>query len=245
MPVRLAVCGLLLSLSVTVNVALSAPTIDGVKVTSIEQLAPAARLVPQLFVCVKSPLLAPVKAILEILSEELLPLVSAIACTALVVPTVWLPNVKADGDKLTGGEAAALKAAKILPFQFAGVYVMPLPYACAEVTFAYCIAMRRLDPLAPAVIPLFGIVYPAPAPQLVSFPDVSVAKIRMSLALLVVRLPLVEVVVEDAVPLFTDPSATPELAAPENSNTMIPGLTTPPAVEKFTVTLLTAAEFAI
>jgi len=52
----------------------------------------------------------------------------------------------------------------------------------------------------------------------------------MSLPLLVVRLPLVEVVVEAAVPLFTEPSATSELAAPEISNTIMPGLITPPAV---------------
>jgi hypothetical protein len=51
----------------------------------------------------------------------------------------------------------------------------------------------------------------------------------MSFALLVARLPLVEVVVE-AVALFTEPSATLELAAPEISNTIMPGLTTPPEV---------------
>src|SRR5256712_484762 len=70
-PVTLAVCGLLLALSVTVNVALRAPIAVGVNVTSIEQLAPAARLAPQLFVCAKSPLLVPVKAMLVMLSAEL------------------------------------------------------------------------------------------------------------------------------------------------------------------------------
>ena len=67
---------------------------------------------------------------------------------------------------------------------------------------------------------------------------------RMSFALLVVRPPLVEVVVE-AVPLFTEPSATPDVAAPEISYTIMPGLITPPEVLKLTVTLVTAAEFAI
>ncbi len=92
---------------------------------------------------------------------------------------------------------------------------------------AYCIAMRRFDPLAPIFSRLFGIVYPAPAVQPVSFAPVSVAKIRMSLALVVVRVPLVEVVTEAPLLLFTEPSATPESAAPEISITMMPGLITP------------------
>ncbi len=51
----------------------------------------------------------------------------------------------------------------------------------------------------------------------------------MSFALVVVRLPLFETVVE-AVPPFTEPSGTPVVAAPEVSITMIPGLITPPEV---------------
>src|SRR5437588_244022 len=78
-PVTLAVCGLLLALSATVNVALRAPVAVGVNVTSIEQLAPAARLAPQLFVCAKSPLLVPVKAMLVMLRAELVPFWSATA----------------------------------------------------------------------------------------------------------------------------------------------------------------------
>ena len=66
----------------------------------------------------------------------------------------------------------------------------------------------------------------------------------MSLALVVVRGPLVEIVVE-AVALLTEASSTPEVAAPEISITMTPGLVTPPEVVKFTVTLVRAAELAI
>jgi hypothetical protein len=62
----------------------------------------------------------------------------------------------------------------------------------------------------------------------------------MSLALVVVRLPLVEVVVPAGVPVFTEPSATPEVAALEISMTIMPGLITPPEVEYFTVTLVRA-----
>ena len=123
-PLRLAVCGLLAALSVTVSIALRAPAAVGVNVTSMEQLAPAARVVPQLFVWAKSPLLVPVIEILEILTDELVPFDSATACAALVDPGVWLANVSEDGDRLTVGlpvEADPLNAAKILPFQFEAV----------------------------------------------------------------------------------------------------------------------------
>src|SRR5438105_3019414 len=70
-PVRLVVWGLLLALSVTVRVAVRVPAAVGVKVTLIVQLPPAATLVPQLLVCVKSPLLVPVTAMLVMLKAVL------------------------------------------------------------------------------------------------------------------------------------------------------------------------------
>jgi hypothetical protein len=50
-PVKLAVCGLPLALSETVMAPVRVPTVVGVKVTLIVQLAAAASEVPQLFVC--------------------------------------------------------------------------------------------------------------------------------------------------------------------------------------------------
>jgi hypothetical protein len=119
-PVTLAVCGVLLALSVTVKVALRVPTAVGVNVTSIEQLAPAARLAPQLFVCAKSPLLVPVKAMLVMLIGELVPFSSATAWAPLVELTVWPANVSEEGDRLTEPpvEVPPLNAAKMFPFQF-------------------------------------------------------------------------------------------------------------------------------
>ena len=54
----------MLALSVTVKVAVSAPMIVGLKVTLMVQVAPAATLAPQLFVCPKLLLLVPVKVML-------------------------------------------------------------------------------------------------------------------------------------------------------------------------------------
>ena len=64
MPDTPAVWGLLLALSVTVNVALREPVAVGVKVTLMVQVALAAKvegLMGQLLVCPKSPELVPVK----------------------------------------------------------------------------------------------------------------------------------------------------------------------------------------
>ena len=55
-------------MSVTVSAAVRVPVALGVKVTLIVQFAPAARLVPQVFVSAKSPLLDPVMAMLEMVS---------------------------------------------------------------------------------------------------------------------------------------------------------------------------------
>jgi hypothetical protein len=54
-PFRLTVCGLPGALSATLSVPLRLPLVFGVKVTSIVQLAPGARLLPQVCVCPKLP----------------------------------------------------------------------------------------------------------------------------------------------------------------------------------------------
>jgi len=83
-PERLAVCGLLVALSVTVKVPLRVPVAVGVKVTLIVQDAPAATELPQLFVSAKSPLLAPVMAMPDIASG---------AFPAFERVAVWYPLV--------------------------------------------------------------------------------------------------------------------------------------------------------
>lgn len=67
-PLRLLVCGLLLASSVTARTAERDPRACGVKVTSIVQLAPAAKVVPQVLVCAKSVLFVPVNPMLLMLS---------------------------------------------------------------------------------------------------------------------------------------------------------------------------------
>ena len=100
-PVRLTACGLLLALSVTVTFAVRTPVVVGLKLTVMVQLAPAAKLVPQDWLPVKSPALAPVRAMLVILSAVLPGLVRVAVCEALVVPTTWLPKLRLAGDKVT------------------------------------------------------------------------------------------------------------------------------------------------
>src|SRR5438552_2932056 len=98
-----AVWGLLLALSVTVNVALRDPVAAGVKVTLIVQVPLAARvegLTGQLFVWPKSPGLVPVKPMLVMVSAVPLGFESVTAWAALVAPTFWLLKVSVVGARL-------------------------------------------------------------------------------------------------------------------------------------------------
>ena len=82
-PVRLMVCGLPAMLSVIVTAPVRMPVAVGVNVTLMVQLAPAATDVPQVLVCMKSPL----ATMLVTLSAAVPVLVSVTVCTALVVLT--------------------------------------------------------------------------------------------------------------------------------------------------------------
>jgi hypothetical protein len=77
-PMRLTVCGLPLALSVTETEAVRVPLAEGVKVTLIVQLVPAATELPQVLVWAKSLALAPVSAMLVILNAALPELVRVI-----------------------------------------------------------------------------------------------------------------------------------------------------------------------
>ena len=101
-PERVAVCGLFVALSVSVSDALRAPAALGVNVTLMAQVAPAATLAPQVFVCAKSVALVPVKPTVVMLNAVLCELVSVTAWAALVVPTFWLPKVSEVGERLGG-----------------------------------------------------------------------------------------------------------------------------------------------
>jgi hypothetical protein len=88
-PLSGMLCGLPAALSVIETVADRAPLAVGLKVTVIVQLELAATLAPQVFVCEKSPLFAPVMVMPEPLKESVAfpVLVSVTLCEALLVPT--------------------------------------------------------------------------------------------------------------------------------------------------------------
>src|SRR5438270_13870805 len=88
-PIRAADCGLLGALSLTLSCALRALVAVGLKVTAIVQLAPGARLEPQLLVCAKSPGLVPPIEIPLMLSDAPPSLFFSVKFLAgLVVPTL-------------------------------------------------------------------------------------------------------------------------------------------------------------
>lgn len=98
MPDRFTVCAAPLTppeLSVTASDAEREPGAVGVKVTLIEQVLPAARLVPQVLVWAKSAGFVPLSAMPEMSNVALPVLESVTASGPLVVPTFWLPNALA------------------------------------------------------------------------------------------------------------------------------------------------------
>jgi hypothetical protein len=83
-PVRAAVCGLSLALSTTVRTPFLVPLVVGSKTTAIEQLAPGARLLPQLLCGVKSAGLAVTLVMVSVLGVVF---VSVSVCGGPDVPT--------------------------------------------------------------------------------------------------------------------------------------------------------------
>src|ERR1700727_2676683 len=89
-PLKDPLCGEPAALSAMLTVAVRLPTACGWKVTVTAHCAPAFRLVPQLFVCEKSPGFGPAKVTLEIVSGALPLLLSTKVCFAPEPPTfVW------------------------------------------------------------------------------------------------------------------------------------------------------------
>jgi hypothetical protein len=86
-PVKLADCGLPGAVSVTARLAVRDPAAFGVKVTLAVQLPPAGKELPQLFVCVKSELSAPVTPILLMLMDAFPVFTSTRVTGVLLVPT--------------------------------------------------------------------------------------------------------------------------------------------------------------
>ena len=85
-PATLTFCGLAPPSSVTASVAVRFPLADGVNVTGIKQLAPAATLVPQ-HQLAKSAAFVPVKEIPVMLTATLPLLLNVILLGRLLVPT--------------------------------------------------------------------------------------------------------------------------------------------------------------
>jgi hypothetical protein len=90
-PLRLTVCEPLRALSLNVRLPVAAPVAVGVKVTPTAQLAPAARLVPQVLPAIAK---APLVPMLENASDMLCWFVSVTVFAELVVPIATVPKLK-------------------------------------------------------------------------------------------------------------------------------------------------------
>jgi hypothetical protein len=98
-PLKLTLCGLLVALSVRVREPVRVPAAVGLKVTVMLQLAPPARLVPQLLVWAKSPL-----AVILLRLKADCPVLDKVRVFGLLgVPRSLVPKLKLEADSFATG----------------------------------------------------------------------------------------------------------------------------------------------
>jgi len=102
-PVSAIICGDPTALSVIATAPASAPPVTGSKFPLIVQLAPAATLVPQVFVKTNEVAFAPVTAIWVIVSADCPLLVNVTDCDAVAVPTGEEPNDRLVAERVAVG----------------------------------------------------------------------------------------------------------------------------------------------
>jgi hypothetical protein len=100
-PLRLIICGLPGALSLIVTDPVLGPVAVGAKATEIVQLAPAARLLPQLVF--RRKVLGAIEIGALNVSVAVPLFVSVTVCGALVLPTGWLVNVRLVGERVAAG----------------------------------------------------------------------------------------------------------------------------------------------
>jgi hypothetical protein len=132
------------ALSVTVTEPDRAPAAAGVKVTLIEQFAPAASVVPHAFVSAKSPLLV----MLEIAMASLPVFESVIVCAALVVPTGCAPKFKLVGLRLATGAPPVPASATVCGLPEAVSFRVTLPVMFPVTVGEKLTLMEQLAPVA-------------------------------------------------------------------------------------------------
>jgi hypothetical protein len=114
-PVSVTLCGLTEETYKRLTEAVRVPVAVGWKVTLIVQLAPAATLDPQLFVCAKSLGFVPASAMLEMFKSALPALVRVMVWGALKAPMGWLSIVMLVVERLGAGAAPEAGLAMALP----------------------------------------------------------------------------------------------------------------------------------
>jgi hypothetical protein len=143
------VVGLFTALLVTVTDPVREPAAVGVNVTLIVQLAPTARVVPQLFVCAKSPLAA-----MELIVAAVVPLFDrVVGCEAVVEPTTVFANARLVGLALSDGPGAVpvpLRATVTAPDTSVLIVSVPLR---APVTVGLNFTVTVQDPPAAMLVP--------------------------------------------------------------------------------------------
>jgi len=163
------VWGVLSALSFIVTVPVRGPKTVGMKVTLIAQEDPAAKLIPQLFDCEKSPLIV----MLEMASTMFPLLESVMVWTALGVFNLCAPNAKAVADSAAAG-------------------IIPVPMSAIIWGEFGALSLRLTDPpLAPMAEGLKVLEIVQLAPMATLLPQVFVcAKSEVVVRLVIFKMPV-------------------------------------------------------
>jgi hypothetical protein len=117
------VVGLFTALLVIVTAPVRAPPVVGENVTLIVHVAFTARLVPQVFVCAKSPLAA-----IELIVADAVPLfVTVTDCAAVVLPTTVLANERLVGFAESDGPGSVPVPVKATGFARPAIVMVSVP----------------------------------------------------------------------------------------------------------------------
>jgi len=151
-PERATAWGLPLALSPIVRVAEAAPLAEGLKVTLMAQLAPAATELPQVLVSAKLLAFVPEMATLEMPKASFPEFVKVMDCAVLVVPTARFPKARLVEERLTAGatpvpeRATACAVPLALPAILRAAEAAPMAEGVKVTLIAQLAPAATLDP---------------------------------------------------------------------------------------------------
>lgn len=166
------------ALCVMVSVALRAPGAEGVKLTDTLQLAPAARLLPDVQLLLPTAKSAPAIEVVPSTNAAFPVLVNVTLCAAAVAPTVVEPNDNWAGETLAAGDPTAAPVPDNVTVLVDGVALCAMvsePLRAPAAVGVNVTLTEQLPPAATLLPDVHVLLLTAKSPEIVVAPSVSAA----------------------------------------------------------------------